>query len=65
MNRVEEEESHSPPWKGGMTNTNFVEGYDLYVQSLTEVYELMKFVNLLYIHQEEQFKIRSKSKLFL
>jgi hypothetical protein len=35
MNRIEEEESHSPPWKGGMTNTNFVEGYDLYVQSLT------------------------------
>ena len=48
-----------------MTNTNFVEGYDLYVQSLTEVYELMKFVNLLYIKLEEQFKIRSKSKLFL
>ena len=47
-----------------MTNTNFVEGYDLYVQSLTEVYELMKFAKLLYIKLEEQFKIKIKVNYF-
>ena len=62
MNRIEEEESHSPPEK--VYDKYQLQKAMTYMFNLTEVYELIKFAELLYI-KLEHLKLEVKVNLFL